>query len=318
MKTSERSTIAQQIIKDRLGSYFSEEQLSYLDDLGIEILSDYFSNRELRDLQDAQPAVIKGFVDRNQGDEVRRRLTHITVEELKTLRSWYKDNCLEVEEVVDPQSEEVIALEVKHKTLKNSTKVHWDGRFIVAVGDRLAATRTRLDGVVGYQSAMLVQDPEFVEKWSAFYKLREEKFAAHMKKVDKAKAAHAKRYKAANDKYLKEMDKYNDETAKQVVGPKSSKNKKLVMPVFEEPVYEGVGEFEEPERPTYEQFLPPTDTRWSEPEMEVIDEEHIMSSISKSDIISVKRHIEATGYKKPVSKIKEGYKVDGFILRKVK
>lgn len=318
METKDRSKQAQKIITDRLSQYFTEEQLSYLDDMSIEVLNDYFSNAELRDLKEATPAVLKAFIDRNNGNEVKRRLTHITEDEYESgeLLDWYKENCTDIEEVVDTLTGAVIALEVKHKTLKNSTKVHWDGRFIVAIGDRLASTRTRLDGVVGYQSAMQVQDPAFVTSWSKFYDDREKKLETYRNKVQKAKAAHAKKVEAAHKDYQKAMDAWIEKLNAKSLTPEDPKAPK--QPVFKEPEYKGVSEFEEPERPEVEQFLPPTDTRWSEPEVEVIPEEHIMSSITNSDIVNVKRHIESTGYKKPVTKVKDGYKVDGFILRKVK
>lgn len=325
METKDRSKQAQKIITDRLSQYFTEEQLSYLDDMSIEVLNDYFSNAELRDLKEATPAVLKAFIDRNNGNEVKRRLTHITEDEYESgeLLDWYKDNCTDIEEVVDTLTGAVIALEVKHKTLKNSTKVHWDGRFIVAIGDRLASTRTRLDGVIGYQSALQVQNPEFVEQWSAFYEEREKKLAAYRKKVDKAKTAHDKAQAEAIEKYQAEVEAYTQAKFDyQVVLEHGSKKEiaeavEPVEPVLELPEYESIGEFEEPERPDIPQFLPPLDTRWADVETEVISEDHVMSSISNSDILNVKRHIESTGYQKPVTKIKGGYKVDQFILRKV-
>lgn len=326
METKSRSKEAQKIIKDKLGKFFTEEQLSYLDDLGVEILSDYFSNHELRELSEAPATIIKGFVDRNQKNEVKRRLTRITEDEYESgdLLDWYKQNCSEIEEVYDPQADTVIALEVKHKTLQNSPKVHWDGRFIVAIGDRLAATRNRLDGVVGYQSGVLVQNPQFVEDWSVFHDKREKELKAYMASVKKAKDAHDKKVKKAivanekeNNKYTIDMFEYqvsidsgDKALVKNVKKPKEPKNAM--------PEYVGPAEWVEPERPVTEQFLPPTDSRWSTPETEVISEEHVMSSISNSDIISVKKHIESTGYKKPVTKVKDGYKIDSFILRKVK
>lgn len=318
METKDRSKQSQKIITDRLSQYFTEEQLSYLDDMSIEVLNDYFSNAELRDLKEASPAVLKAFIDRNNGNEVKRRLTHITEDEYESgeLLDWYKDNCTDIEEVVDTLTGAVIALEVKHKTLKNSTKVHWDGRFIVAIGDRLASTRTRLDGVIGYQSALQVENPEFVEKWSAFYEEREQSLAEYRERSDKAKADHEKRVQKARKQHDAKMKEYNEQFLKAQDNPE-----KYDMPgdppVFVEPEYTAVDEFVEPERPEISQFLPPLDTRWADIETEVIPEDHVMSSISNSDILNVKRHIESTGYKKPVTKIKGGYKVDQFILRKV-
>jgi len=329
METKDRSKQAQQIITDRLSQYFTEEQLSYLDDMSIEVLNDYFSNAELRDLKEATPAVLKAFIDRNNGNEVKRRLTHITEDEYESgdLLDWYKDNCTDIEEVVDTITGAVIALEVKHKTLKNSTKVHWDGRFIIAIGDRLASTRTRLDGVIGYQSALQVQNPEFVEQWSAFYEEREKKLAAYRKRVDKAKSDHRAAFEEAEKVFNQEVERYNGEFIiyeSYLVSIQGSKDNikndvvdKPVYPVFEQPEYFSPGEFIEPERPNIPQFLPPLDTRWADVETEVIPEDHVMSSISNSDILNVKRHIESTGYKKPVTKVKGGYKVDQFILRKV-
>lgn len=316
METKDRSKQSQKIITDRLSQYFTEEQLSYLDDMSIEVLNDYFSNAELRDLKEASPAVLKAFIDRNNGNEVKRRLTHITEDEYESgeLLDWYKENCTDIEEVVDTLTGAVIALEVKHKTLKNSTKVHWDGRFIVAIGDRLASTRTRLDGVVGYQSAVKVQDPTFVDTWSKFYEERDKKLAEYRKRVDKVKKTHQSKVDKAQAKYQKAMSEWEDLVFKNSHDPDFKAPK---QPVYVEPEYVGTDEFVEPERPEVEQYLQPLDTRWSDLESEVIPEEHIMSSITNSDILNVKRHIESTGYKKPVTKIKGGYKVDQFILRKV-
>ena len=318
METKDRSKQSQKIITDRLSQYFTEEQLSYLDDMSIEVLNDYFSNAELRDLKEATPAVLKAFIDRNNGNEVKRRLTHITEDEYESgeLLDWYKDNCTDIEEVVDTLTGAVIALEVKHKTLKNSTKVHWDGRFIVAIGDRLAATRTRLDGVIGYQSALQVENPEFVEAWSKFYAEREKKLAAYRKRSDKAKADHQKKVEAAQAKYDEELGEYHSFfDMNEGVFPDDDRAPK--KPELVEPDYVQPEEFIEPERPEIPQFLPPLDTRWADVETEVIPEDHVMSSISNSDILNVKRHIESTGYEKPVTKVKGGYKVDQFILRKV-
>lgn len=323
METKDRSKQAQQIITDRLSQYFTEEQLSYLDDMSIEVLNDYFSNAELRDLKEATPAVLKAFIDRNNGNEVKRRLTHITEDEYESgeLMDWYKDNCTDIEEVVDTLTGAVIALEVKHKTLKNSTKVHWDGRFIIAIGDRLASTRTRLDGVVGYQSALQVENPEFVDAWSKFYAEREKKLAAYRKKVDKAKADHDAAVAEYDDKYTKDVQQYQDALLKYELFKNdvdgSEACEEPVEPAYNPPEYNHNFEFIEPERPEISQFMPPLDTRWADVETEVIPEDHVMSSISNSDILNVKRHIESTGYKKPVTKVKGGYKVDQFILRKV-
>lgn len=315
METKDRSKEAQKLINDKLSKYFDEKQLSYLDDLGIEILADYFSNRELRDLQDATPQILKGFVDRNQKNEVKRRLTQISEHELETIMPWYEENCSEIEEVYDPLAEVVIALEVKHKDMKNSPLVHWDGRFIVAIGDRLASTRTRLDGVVGYQSAVQAQDPSFVDTWSKFYDERDKKLKAYRARVEKTKVAHAKKVEKAQAAHQKAVDKYSEEV-NNIRLKKGGKVPKV--PIYVEPEYVGTAAFEEPERPVVEQYLPALDTRWSEIETEIIPEDHVMSSISNSDIVNVKRHIESTGYKKPVTKVKDGYKVDQFILRKVK
>jgi len=316
METKSRSKEAQKIINERLSNYFTEDQLSYLDDLGIEILADYFSNKELRDLQDATPAILKGFVDRNQNNEVKRRLTHVGEDELAGLMDWYKENCSEVEEVVCPNHNEVIALEVKHKTLKNSPKVHWDGRFIVAVGNRLASTRTRLDGVVGYQCNIPLQAPNFVDDWSKFYAKREKAFAVYQGKVEKAKAAHQKKVDKAIATHEKQIAAFDKKLNDMNIGPDDPGAP--AVPKYKDPKYVGPAAFDEPERPEIEQFIQCLDTRWSVPETEVIAEDHVMSSITNSDIVEVKRHIEATGYKKPVTKVKDGYKVDQFILRKVK
>lgn len=318
METKNRSKAAQSIIKNKLGKYFSEEQLSYLDDLGVETLSEYFSNAELRQLSEASPAVIKGMVDRHESGEVKRRLTHIEEEELEELMDWYKAECTEIEEVICPNHNEVIALELKHKTMKNSDKIHWDGRYIVAIGNRLAATRNRLDGVVGYQCNIPYQNPDFVDAMSKYFDDREAALKKYRDKVDKSKAAHERKVEKAKAAYMKKLESINQSEMKQADKDPSYQMKDPVEQVeYKEPEYVSPGEWDEPERPQIEQWLYCVDTRWSEPETEVISEEHAMSSITKSDIIEVKRHIDSTGYKKPVSKIKDGYKVDQFILRKV-
>lgn len=283
MNTKTRNKVSQKIIKDRLSKYLSEEQLSELDDLGIEILNDYFSNFELKEMVGSDASLVARHVQRHIAAEEQRRLSHIQPEEVEELMDWYMENCDEIEEVYDPQAEQVIALEVKHKTLKQNEAIHWDGRFTIAIGDRLFSTRSRLDKVMGYQSGLAVENPEYVEQKAAYDKAHEEAVAKH-------------------EAAVAEQQAHNDEANED-----GSRKKAKELP-----------EFVDAPLPTASPLLMPLDTRWSKPEEDVIPEEHVMSSITSSDIMNVKSHMNATGYEKPVQKVKDGYKVEQFILRKVK
>lgn len=300
MKITQRSKQAESIIKDKLSKFFTDEQLDLLDDLGIEVLSDQFSDSDLRDLQSAPSSLIKSFVDKKQTTEVRRRLTCIHPDEIEMLMPWYKENCSEIEEVIDPQTETVIALEVKHKTLNNRPNIHWDGRFIIGIGDRLLSTRSRLDGVVGYQSNVQVKSED-----------EPEELLAYRIEVERINEKNDKKLQAAAEKYFAKVNK--EEQAYRKKHPEWEDLKDFVPSEFQQPKLD-----EYPEPPVLEGAPEPTDSRWSDIEIELIPEEHVMSSLSSSDIVKVRKHIEDNGIKKPVRKIKEGYKVDKFILKKVK
>jgi|JI10StandDraft_1071094.scaffolds.fasta_scaffold30921_3 hypothetical protein len=241
-----RTENTQKIIDDRLSQYLSSEVIAELSNDEIEIANDSLSNLQLRQLAGAAASVIKNMVKQWTVQVERRKLTQIQPDELDEMMAWYMENCSEIEEVIDPETNEVIALEVKHKEYDSrvyfrKANYHWDGRFIIAIGSRLLGFRTRLDDVMGYQSGSMKKNPE--------------------------RASILKKDKSAD-----------------------------------------VPEFIRSE----------TDSRAAQPELDVIPEDHLWSSLTTNDIIKVKAHMNETNYEKPVTKIKGGYQVDKFILRKVK
>jgi aspartate carbamoyltransferase regulatory subunit len=256
-----RTPKIQKIIDDRLSNFLSPDVIKELNSDEIEVANDALSNLQLRQLAGAAPSVIKNMVRQWIVSVERRKLTQIQPDELEGLMAWYEENCSEIEEVVDPATNEVIALELKHNTLDSRVyfrkpNYHWDGRFIVTIGDRLLGFRSRIDDVMGYQSGSKMPNPE----------------KAQIMKDHKAEVAAAKKAK--------------------------------------EPVPT------EPEVP--DMVRSETDSRASQPELDIIPEDHLWSSLTTNDIIKVKAHMNETNYEKPVKKIKDGYQVDGFILRKVK
>lgn len=181
-----RSPRVQAIIDSKLSSYFSNEQLQNLSDAEVDILNDYFSNNQLRELKNAPEQIIKSLVSRHVKTVERQRLTNIPVDELPQMLEYYKDIADEVEEVVCTNCKNTIAVEIKHSQYDstqyfNNPNLHWQGRFVVAVGNFLHGYRKRHDDVMGYRCGAFIENPE---------------------------------YKPAMEKYLKDLKKYEDQVAK--------------------------------------------------------------------------------------------------------
>ena len=165
-ETIKRSTRVQKIIDEKLSKYFSEDLLSTLSDAEVDVLSEYFSNYQLRELKNATPEIIKGLVSRHVKLVERQRLTNIPVDEYDQMIDYYKSLGGEVEEVVCKKCENVIAVEIKHPEYQSTQyfhnpNLHWQGRFVIAVGNRLFGYRNRHDEMMGYRCGSFMENPDF-------------------------------------------------------------------------------------------------------------------------------------------------------------
>src|SRR5690606_4596989 len=116
-ETNEKSKRIQDIITNRLSQYFSPEQLDPLTEPEIDILNDYFSNAQYRQLKNAPAEFIRGLVERHVKTVERQRLSTIPEEELESSLEYYKSISEEVEVVQCNKCHTDIAIEIKHKTL---------------------------------------------------------------------------------------------------------------------------------------------------------------------------------------------------------
>lgn len=307
-ETNQRSDRAQGIIDSRLSQYFSDAQLSPLTDAEIEILSEYFSNQQYKELKNAPAEIIKSLTARHVKGVERQRLTNIPEDDLQSMLAYYSEVADEVEEVVCNNCKNVIAIEIKHPAYDstkyfNNPNLHWQGRFVIAVGNRLQGYRKRHDDVMGYRCGCLIENPEYIAAKATF----EKDHAAYEEAV--------RDYQAEYAIFAPKLKKYN----KKFDGvEKHSKEYNKLMNNLPSP----------PERPPLEPVMPPinrfiacgNESVMAPIEIEAVPPEHLEQSvITESDIQKIKQRINETDYKKPVKKVKTGYELDGkFTLRKVK
>lgn len=108
--------------------------------------------------------------------EIMGRLSQIQPEDYETLLPWYKSVAKSIQEIhcgeSDNKLDTLIAIEVEMNEMNGQPMInphHHEGKFVVAVGNRLLSYRPRLDGAMGYQAFGMGTDdqPEIVDSlWS--------------------------------------------------------------------------------------------------------------------------------------------------------
>jgi len=269
-----------------LKDYFSADQLKGLDEAEKTVLYEEFSNSQLKVLASQEMGTIHTQLKRYLTAENHRRLSQIQPEEYELLKPWYLETCHTVDEIICSKCGVLLGLEVD--TIDDEMNpYHHEGKFVVAVGNKLMSYRPRLDGVMGYQCGNIIET-KYKSAWDKYG----EDFAQFQKDEARAKEQH-------EDAILK----YNNLSEK--------KREKT-----EQPVYEGPVTPEKPEGEPYEECT--NDTRWAQIEIDNVPQDHVMTSITKEDRIKVKQEMNATNYAPDVKTTKRGKKVESFELRKVK
>lgn len=274
---------------ERLKQFFSEDILGQLDEAEKNVLSEEFSNNDLRVLSSQPLETVKARVSKSTSAEYQRRLQFIQPEEYHILKEWYLEVCKSVEELYCTKCGVLLGLEVD--TIDDNMNAnHHEGKFIVQVGPALMAYRPRLDGVMGYQCGNVYEnpDPKVRKAWAKFESDKKEKDATFQADIQRFEEEAA------------EWNKLSDEEKQETPGPAEPKFLTLTSP--KEPLY----------------IECDNDTRWAQIEEDNIDVSHVMTSLTKEDIVKVKREIDATGYTPDIKKTKKGRKVETFELRKVK
>jgi hypothetical protein len=305
--TAHKNDRAQKLIDNRLSDYFNADQLAPLTSDEIEILSEYFSNQQYKELKLAPATVLKSLVARHTKTVERQRLINVPVDEVSEMLEYYKEIADEVEVVNCTKCGNDIAIEIKHPEYKSdqyfhNPNQHWQGRFVIGIGNRLLGYRKRHDDVMGYRCGCGIPNPE--------YKAAVEQYEKDLKAYQVAKTdwdiaveEHREKHKAWKKIYQKEVKSKKRDHGDITGAPD--------YPV--EPV--------KPVMPNIPEFTPcANETTMSKAELEAIPDDHLEQSvISQADILKVKQYINETGYKKPVKKVKSGYLLDDkFLLRKVK
>lgn len=311
-----RTDRAQAVIDNHLANYFTEEQLAPLTNDEVDILSEYFSNQQLKELKSAPSQMLQQLVSRHVKSVERQRLTNIPLDEYDEMIAYYKEHADEIEEVVCNRCNNVIAVEIKHSEYKsdkyfNNPNLHWQGRFVIAVGNRLLGYRKRLDDVMGYRCGCYMDNPDFESAKQDYQK----QVAAYQERLDNWTSEHEKHAEDLNDwekKYGTGRDRRADDPDSPFLPVKKGAPSK--------PVWTGGSKPEMPLAPQIPMRIPCGNESTMAPvELEVIDDEHIAQSVvSQADVMKVKQHISETDYEKPVEKVKNGYLLDDkFLLRKV-
>jgi len=60
------------------------------------------------------------------------------------------------------------------------------------------------------------------------------------------------------------------------------------------------------------------DTRWSEPELKIIPKEHILTSLTREDVVKTKQYMSDMDYKPNVRNTTKGKKIESFEARRIK
>lgn len=174
-ETNQKSDRIKNIIELRLSKYFKPEQLDPLTEPELDILADYFSNQQYRQMKNAPAEFIKGLVSRHVKTVERQRLSNIPEEELESSLEYYKTIADEVEEVICQKCNKTIAIEIKHSKYDSvqyfgNPNLHWQGRFIIAVGNRLHGYRRRHDDVMGYRCGNFIENPDYIKEMADWEK----------------------------------------------------------------------------------------------------------------------------------------------------
>lgn len=186
-----RSKRVQAAIDSRLSKYLSEEQLAPLTDSEVDILGDYFSNQQMKELRNAPAQVLQGLVARHVKSVERQRLTNIPEDELDDMLAYYEDVAEEIEIVHCTRCKNDIAVEIKHAehastNYFNNPNLHWQDRFIVSIGNLLQGYRKRHDDVMGYRCGGFMENPDYTLAVKQYDKDLK-KYNTEVKKAEKAK-----------------------------------------------------------------------------------------------------------------------------------
>lgn len=270
-----------------LQEFLPSEVIKELDDAEKNVLYEEFANSELRIMASQPIEFIKARLKNYLTAEFQRRLSQINEEEYEVLKPWYIENCHTVDEIHCMKCGVLLGLEVD--TIDDQMNPsHHEGKFIVAIGDKLMAYRPRLDGVMGFQCGNVIENEAVAEEWATFEK--------------EVKAA-ATEFDEANETYQKELVKFNklSEKTKAKRQPPAEPAPRVITPPKEPKLIE-CGNY----------------NLWAQIELDNIPEAHVMTSVTKEDRIKVKQEMNAADYAPDVKETKQGRTVESFELRKVK
>lgn len=302
---------------EHLKTLLPAEVFKELDEAEKTVLYEDFSNTDVRMLGAEGLEVIRRRVAVNLKSEFTRRLSQIQPEEYEVLKPWYLENCKTVEELYCTKCGALLGLEVD--TIDdNMNESHHEGKFVIAIGDKLMSYRPRLDGVMGYLCGNVTKLPA---------ETRDKVISEHKTKREKRRA---ELVKEVTERFSTEFEKNKDLSYKQMIGDKAFpkvKTKAQAAKVFNFTA-PGEKEIEMAVELNLQNELPdPTlprnvecgnDTRWAKIEMKNVPIAHVMTSITKEDIVKVKQEMDATNYTPDVKETKHGKTVETFELRKVK
>lgn len=313
----ENKTNAENEMTDKkLDRLIGEGKLESLDPIEIAVLKEYYSNSDLKSMRSLEVKTIQKRLRKNVKSIERQRLVSVPEDELEKLMDYYKQISDEVEEVVCQNCSTLIALEIKHKQYDSneyfkSEHRHWNGRFIIAVGNNLFGFRKRLDNVMGYRCGGSLENPEYTKLLKAYRKLKRQQENREsdwdIEQIKFSKVAEKWGLKYGAKTIIKEDGTLEDIPEDPKAPPK--------------PKFKG-GNRPIPFKPPVEAKIIPCDyeNTMSKVEMDNISKDHLKKSIiTNDDIIKVKKAISEKGIEKPVKKVTEGFSIDNkFTLRKVK
>jgi len=271
----------------QLSQFFDKDIMAELDEAQKTVLYEEFANSELRVLASQGVETIKAQASLRTNAEIERRMTHIRAEEYPLLKEWYLSISKTVHEIICSKCGALLGIEID--TIDdNMNPHHLEGKFVIPVGENMYAYRPRLDGIMGYQCANTVKSETF-DDW--------EKFKIDMEKFHE-------RAKEAQEDYNAKVEAYNKLSEEEQADAQVPVNDFTELP---------------PTPPEIPPMVPcGNDTRWAQIEIDNIPEEHIMTSLTKDDIVKVKQDMNVQNYEPDTHKTKKGYTAEGFELREVK
>jgi len=300
-----------------LAEYFSEDILKQLDEAEKNVLYDEFSNSELRLLSGQELDVVRGHAAKHLEAEFSRRFNAIKEDEYPLLKEWYLSVSNSVHEIICSKCGALLGIEIDTKD-DSINPNHIEGKFVVAIGDKMFSYRPRLDGVMGYQCANVVDVTEDVKNEAlaereAAMKARRPKIEAEI--LERRKEEFKEQY----DRNVRSF--IDDEEFPKIKTEKQAAKMFMATPPTKENIQEAVDinlALEFPEPIFADKVYCGNDTRWSQIEIDNIPEDHIMTSLTESDIVKVKQEMNISNYEPDVQQTKKGYKVESFELREVK